>query len=62
MFAQMDVNKDGKIAKEEAKGPLAENFAKIDANEDGFISLEEMKAAKPAGNRPRGGGRPGGGK
>lgn len=61
MFAQMDANQDGKIAKEEAKGPLAEEFAKIDADADGFISLEEMKAAAPSGNRPqRGGGRPGG--
>lgn len=62
MFAQMDANKDGKIAKAEAKGPLANDFDKIDADENGFISLEEMKAAAPAGNRPpRGGGRPGGG-
>jgi len=62
MFAQMDTNKDGKITKAEAKGPLANDFARIDADENGFISLEEMKAAAPTGNRPpRSGGRPGGG-
>lgn len=60
-FAEMDVNKDGKLVKEELKGRMAENFARIDTNEDGSISLEELKKARPSGGRP-GGGRPGGGK
>jgi hypothetical protein len=60
-FAEMDVNKDGKLVKEELKGRMAENFDKIDTNKDGSISLEEIKNARPAGGRP-GGGRPGGGK
>ena len=48
MFAEMDVNKDGKLSKEEVKGPLAEKFAEIDSNKDGFISKEELKnAPKP---------------
>lgn len=48
MFTQMDVNKDGKISKAEAKGPLSEDFAKIDSNKDGFLSIEELeKAPKP---------------
>jgi Ca2+-binding EF-hand superfamily protein len=59
-FAEMDANKDGKIAKSETAGRMAENFATIDANSDGFITLEEMKKVRPAGGRP--GGRPGGGK
>ena len=59
-FAEMDANKDGKIAKSETTGRMAENFATIDANSDGFITLEEMKKVRPAGGRP--GGRPGGGK
>ena len=60
IFAQMDANKDGKISKEEARGPLQNDFVKIDTNKDGFISKEELeKAPKP--NReggPQGGGRP----
>ena len=48
IFAELDANKDGKISKIEAKGPLAESFSKIDTNEDGFISKEELKnAPKP---------------
>jgi len=54
IFTQLDANKDGKISKSEAKGPLSDDFSKIDANEDGFISKEELKnAPKPErkGNR-----------
>ncbi len=50
----MDANKDGKLSKEEAKGPLLNDFAKIDTNSDGFISTEELeKAPKPSGQRPQ---------
>ncbi|TXF87091.1 EF-hand domain-containing protein [Neolewinella aurantiaca] len=62
MFAEMDTNKDGKLAKDEVSGRLAENFTTIDADSDGFLSVEEIKNARPArGGRP-GGGRPGGDK
>ncbi len=48
LFAKMDTNKDGKLAKTEVKGPLQKDFAKIDSNGDGFISAEELeKAPKP---------------
>ncbi|MRI00204.1 EF-hand domain-containing protein [Kriegella sp. EG-1] len=48
LVKEMDANEDGKLAKSEVKGPLAENFDTIDANEDGFISEEEFeKAPKP---------------
>lgn len=48
LFEQMDTNKDGKLSKEEVKGPLANDFSKIDTNGDKFISREEMeKAPKP---------------
>jgi Ca2+-binding EF-hand superfamily protein len=55
IFTELDTNKDGKISKSEAKGPLAESFSKIDTNEDGFISKEELKnAPKPERKeRPR---------
>ena len=55
IFAQMDANKDGRIAKSEAKGPLSKDFSTIDANNDGFISMEELKnAPKPERKqRPR---------
>jgi len=53
MFAEMDANNDGRLAKLEVKGRLAENFDKIDTDGDGFITKEEMKnAPKPRrGNR-----------
>lgn len=55
IFTELDANKDGKISKSEAKGPLAETFSQIDTNSDGFISKEELKnAPKPERKeRPR---------
>ncbi|NRD23984.1 EF-hand domain-containing protein [Winogradskyella litoriviva] len=48
LLKEMDANEDGKLAKEELKGPLKDDFAKIDTDEDGFISEEEFKnAPKP---------------
>lgn len=45
---KMDSNKDGKLSKEEVKGPLANDFSKVDSNKDGYISKEELdKAPKP---------------
>ena len=45
VISRLDTDKDGKISKEEAKGPLLKNFARVDADTDGFISLEELKVA-----------------
>ncbi|WP_343847896.1 hypothetical protein [Algoriphagus jejuensis] len=54
LLAEMDANKDGKLAKSEVKGPLLNDFAKIDTDEDGFLSEKEIANAP----RPqRGGGR-----
>lgn len=53
-FQKMDTNSDGKLSKEEVKGPLSNEFSKIDTNSDGFLSKEELKnAPKPSrgGNR-----------
>ena len=57
MFARMDANGDGQIAKSEAQGPFAERFDTIDTNKDGLITKEEMQNAP----RPERGRRPGGG-
>ena len=53
IFSQMDVNKDGKISKSEAKGPLAKSFSTIDTNNDGFISVEELQNAPKPERRER---------
>lgn len=50
LIVQMDTNKDGKLSKNEVKGPLAEDFSKIDSNNDGFLSEKELKNA-PKPNR-----------
>lgn len=44
IFEKMDVDKDGKLSKEETKGPLKESFSKIDTNGDGFILMKELQA------------------
>lgn len=43
---QMDTNHDGKISRDEWKGP-ADSFDRLDSNHDGFITREE----RPQGNR-----------
>ncbi len=53
MFAEMDVNDDGRLAKLEVKGRLTENFEEIDKDGDGYITMEEIENAPkpPRGNR-----------
>lgn len=46
VIEKLDQNSDGKIALEEAKGPLKEKFSRIDADEDGFVTEEELIAAR----------------
>ena len=55
LMTEMDSNKDGKLSKDEVKGPLAKDFSKIDTNDDGYLSKEELKNA-PKPNRQGGGG------
>ncbi len=43
ILERMDANKDGKISKDEARGPIAENFDRIDTNKDGFIDKAELR-------------------
>ena len=53
LLSEMDANKDGKLAKSEVKGPLANDFAKIDADNDGFLTESELKnAPAPQRNGP----------
>jgi hypothetical protein len=52
IFAFMDANKDGFIAKDEAKGPLAQNFDFVDGDKDGKISPAELKTAMEAMRPP----------
>lgn len=48
LLKEMDANEDGKLAKDELKGPLKEDFSKVDTNEDGFITKKEFdNAPKP---------------
>jgi Ca2+-binding EF-hand superfamily protein len=45
MFDMADKDDDGKLSKEETRGPLSANFDKIDANDDGQLEPEEIKKA-----------------
>ena len=42
---RMDTNGDGKISRDEWKGP-ADMFDKLDTNHDGYISRDEMRAGR----------------
>ena len=54
LFEEADANKDGKLSRDEAQGPLRDQFAAIDTNKDGFISREEDTAFPPASVEPGG--------
>jgi len=43
-----DRNKDGKLSKEEAPGPLKQHFERVDANKDGQLEPNELKKAGEA--------------
>jgi hypothetical protein len=52
IFAFLDADKDGFIARDEAQGPLVQYFANIDADKDEKISMAELKAAIAAMRPP----------
>lgn len=52
LMGRMDANKDGKLSKDEARGPLSEDFDNLDVNSDGVLTKEELSKMKP---RPKGG-------
>jgi Ca2+-binding EF-hand superfamily protein len=45
VFNRLDANKDGKISRQEAQGPLLKNFDQLDRNKDGFLDKEEVRQA-----------------
>jgi Ca2+-binding EF-hand superfamily protein len=61
-LARMDKNKDGKISRDEAKGPLEKNFDAIDVNKDGYLDRQELRrvAERILQNRKANAGRPAG--
>jgi len=56
-----DKNKDGKLAKDEVSGFMAQRFDRIDADKDGFITEAELQAMRERFRSGRGGGGGGGG-
>ena len=56
IISRMDANRDGKLSKDEVKGPLADDFSKVDSNNDGYITEEELKKENQGKRqRPQGG-------
>lgn len=53
LIKDMDTNEDGKLSKDEIKGPLKNDFSKVDLDEDGFITEEEFKKAPKPKRRER---------
>jgi HlyD family secretion protein len=60
IIQQSDKDGDGKLSKDEAQGPLSENFDAVDGDKDGFISSSEMSAAFSRFRQGAGGDKPGG--
>src|SRR5262249_51653593 len=56
LLDRFDANKDGKLSKQEARGPLAEMFDRFDANKDGFLDRAELRKAAQELIARRGGG------
>ncbi|MEF1288711.1 Lcl domain-containing protein [Vibrio sp. M260118] len=45
-FSRMDQNGDGKLARNEVKGPLAKDFSRLDRNNDGYLTQDELPIRK----------------
>ncbi|WCO00652.1 EF-hand domain-containing protein [Psychroserpens ponticola] len=53
LLKDLDANEDGKLSKDEVKGPLKEVFTKVDTDEDGFITEKEFENAPKPKKRER---------
>lgn len=53
IFAATDRNKDGKIAKDEARGLWADDFGRLDKNKDRMLDRQEVAAAREMNERPQ---------
>jgi len=51
LLKMMDADGDGKISKEEARGPLQDHFDQVDSNEDGFLTVKELRNMPKPPNR-----------
>lgn len=58
IFNRMDADGDGKISRDEMKGPGAKAFDRIDANRDGSLDKSELTAAREKMEAAREGRRP----
>jgi Ca2+-binding EF-hand superfamily protein len=47
ILKRFDTNHDGRISKDEARGPLAKNFDRIDVNKDGYLDRQELLRIAP---------------
>jgi collagen type III alpha len=58
LFERLDLDKNGKLSRDEAKGPLAEIFERADQNKDGAIDKDEFRRVAdrlmPPGGTPPG--------
>ncbi len=46
LMERMDANNDGKISREEAKGPLANDFDRLDSDKNGQLTVTELSKHK----------------
>ena len=51
ILARMDKDKNQKVSKAEAHGPLKRDFDRLDKDEDGFLTKEELAEMKPRRRR-----------
>ncbi len=54
LFDEMDTNKDGRVAWDEAWTFTQRRFNAADADRDGGLTRQEAEALRPAGRRPEG--------
>ncbi|PHR29168.1 MAG: hypothetical protein COA38_11695 [Fluviicola sp.] len=55
LFAEFDRNKDGRLSKDEVRGPIEQDFDHLDKNNDGYLTIDELSNMPPPpnGRRPK---------